>query len=120
MLPPSAVISRALLFKGSCTLAPNEEDVMSSTPKPKQHLTSIRGMVRRVVDDGGYPPNASMDGKRVLLVAASLLMKLCWTGITSPAQLESALREQLREVMPPRQPKVSALPRYAVQGLPQV
>jgi hypothetical protein len=93
---------------------------MSSTPNPTPHLTQVRRMLKRVVDDGGYAPYTSMNGKRVRRLAASLLIKLYRGGIASPIQLESELKKQLRELMPPRHEKATALHRYAVQGLPPV
>lgn len=111
-------------FYGRCCLRAivpwpqNEEDELSSTPKKTYLLAQIRSMLRRVVDDGGYAPSASMNGRSVLLVATSLLAKLHRAG-TPPSHLESALRERLREVMPPRELRLTALHRYAVQGLPR-
>lgn len=93
---------------------------MSSTANPTPRLTQVRRMLKRVVDDGGYAPDTSMNGKRARRVAARLLIKLFRGGIASPIQLESELKKQLRESMLPRHEKVTALHRYAVQGLPPV
>jgi hypothetical protein len=89
---------------------------MSSELNSAEYLTSDLSLLRRVSKGAGYAPNASIDGKRVPLAAASLPDQ---SGTASPTQTEGMPKRQPRELGPPRHPKIAALHRYAIQGLPR-